>query len=142
MRGGKTALGKIAAFEIEQDADRIVKKYPIPKQLVEHLNKNKLTTDFNNLTASSKKDVLKYLSYVKTEETLLRNINKLINQLKSKEKHKNTLTYKDGRATNANICLVFESNLRVLHIAFFVGGLICSKTKKANSFQRSKKAVY
>jgi hypothetical protein len=87
MKGGKTVLGEIAIFEIEQDTNKIVKEYPIPKQLVEQLDKNMLAKDFDDLTESRKKDILKYLSYVKTENTLLKNIDKLIIQLKNKEKN-------------------------------------------------------
>ena len=87
MKGGSTALGEIANFKIEQDKSKVVKDYLIPKKLVEYLDKNKLTKDFENLTESRKKDILKYLSYIKTEETLIKNINKLISQLKNREKN-------------------------------------------------------
>ena len=87
MKGGKTALGKTVTFEIEQDTEKVGKQYPIPKLLVEQLDRHQLMADFDNLTASKKKDILKYLSYVKTEETLLKNIGKLIIQLKNKEKN-------------------------------------------------------
>ncbi|MCO5241961.1 MAG: YdeI/OmpD-associated family protein [Chitinophagaceae bacterium] len=87
MRGGKTALGQDATFKIEQDTGKAVKKYPTPLILTEQLKKYQLTTAFDNLTASPKKDILKYLNYVKTEETLLKNIAKLIAQLKNKERN-------------------------------------------------------
>ncbi len=87
MKGGKTALGQVATFKIEHDTEKIVKEYPTPLILIEQLKKHQLTTAFDNLTASRKKDILKYLSYVKTEETLLKNIDKLIAQLKNKEKN-------------------------------------------------------
>ncbi|MFT4062671.1 MAG: YdeI/OmpD-associated family protein [Edaphocola sp.] len=87
MKGGKTALGETAAFEIEQDNEKTSKEYPTPLMLTEQLKKEHLTTAFDNLTASRKKDILKYLSYVKTEETLLKNIDKLIAQLKNEEKN-------------------------------------------------------
>jgi Bacteriocin-protection, YdeI or OmpD-Associated/Domain of unknown function (DUF1905) len=87
MKGGKTALGEVATFEIEQDTEKKVKEYPIPNLLVETLQENNLTTAFENLTASRKKDILKYLSYVKTNETLIKNVEKLISQLKNKEKN-------------------------------------------------------
>jgi hypothetical protein len=87
MKGGKTALGEFANFEIEQDENKAANDYPIPAQLVEQLDKNELRKDFDTLTASRKKDILKYLSYVKTQETLLKNIDKLIDQLKNNEKN-------------------------------------------------------
>ena len=87
MKGGKTALGETATFEIEQDNEKEDKEYPTPLILTEQLKKEQLTTAFDSLTASRKKDILKYLNYVKTEETLLKNIDKLIAQLKNKEKN-------------------------------------------------------
>lgn len=87
MKGGKTALGQVATFKIEQDAERAVKEYPMPLILTEQLKKHQLTTAFDNLTASRKRGILKYLNYVKAEETLLKNIDKLIIQLKNKEKN-------------------------------------------------------
>ena len=87
IKGGKTALGEVATFEIEQDNKKVVKKYPTPLQLIERLRKEDLTTAFDSLTPSRKKDILKYLNYVKTEETLQKNIDKLITQLKNKEKN-------------------------------------------------------
>jgi len=87
MKGGKTALGEIAIFEIEQDKKNVIKEYPEPKLLLEQLNKHKLNEQFKLLTASRKKEILKYLSYLKTEETIVKNIDKLIKQLKNKEKN-------------------------------------------------------
>jgi Bacteriocin-protection, YdeI or OmpD-Associated/Domain of unknown function (DUF1905) len=87
MKGAKTELGKEATFEIEQDTEKKINEYPIPILLVKILQENNLTTAFENLTASRKKDILKYLSYVKTNETLIKNVEKLISQLKNKEKN-------------------------------------------------------
>lgn len=87
MKGSKTALGQVATFVIEPDKNKVTKEFPVPHLLLDQLDKYKLTEDFNNLTASRKKDILKYLSYVKTEGTLFKNIDKLITQLKNKEKN-------------------------------------------------------
>lgn len=85
MKGGKTALGQIASFQIEQNHTEVEKMYPMPKLLADELEHHQLTNDFNQLTPSRKKDILKYLSYVKTEETLKKNIQKVVVQLKNKE---------------------------------------------------------
>ncbi|MRT92813.1 DUF1905 domain-containing protein [Ancylomarina sp. 16SWW S1-10-2] len=87
MQGGRTALGKVAQFEIEQDHNKNVKEYSVPKLVTEQLVDNNLLADFNNLTASRKRSILKYFSFIKTEETLVKNTNKLISQLKNKEKN-------------------------------------------------------
>ncbi len=52
MKGGRTALGEVANFEIEQDHNKKIKDYPLPKLVREQLVDNKLLEDFNNLTAS------------------------------------------------------------------------------------------
>ncbi|MBI3481595.1 MAG: DUF1905 domain-containing protein, partial [Bacteroidetes bacterium] len=75
MKGGKTAVGETATFVIEQDLVRVVKEYPTPNLLLKALDKNKLVSDFNNLTPSRKKDILKYLNNAKTVETAVKNIN-------------------------------------------------------------------
>jgi hypothetical protein len=87
MDGGKTALGQVALFSIEQDDRAEIKAYPPSKMLIAELRKHRLTKAFNALTPSRKKDVLKYLSFIKTEATLKKNIDKLINQLQNKERN-------------------------------------------------------
>ena len=87
LKGAKTSVGKTADFEIEQDNNVVKKEYPVPITLTEQLKKRKLLDDFNSLTESRKKDILKYLNYIKTEETLLKNIEKLITQLENQDKN-------------------------------------------------------
>lgn len=86
MKGGKTALGKIATFEIEQNTTKIEEEYPVPPQLKKALREANLTKEFNGLRPSRIKDILKYLYYIKTEETLRKNIDKVIKQLQAKNK--------------------------------------------------------
>ena len=83
MKGGKTALGEVASFNIEQNFMRIEKMYEMPKMLEKALNEHQVLENFNQLSASRIKDILKYLSYVKTEETIKKNIDKVIFQLKN-----------------------------------------------------------
>lgn len=87
MKGGKTALGQVASFTIEQNEVELVNMYAMPKLLSAILEKENLNEDFNSLSEARKKDILKYLSFIKTEETMMRNINKLIEQFKNKEKN-------------------------------------------------------
>jgi hypothetical protein len=84
MKGAKTALGKVASFKIEQDFKIKSIDYAVPSKLTNQLKEFNLTKDFNGLTPARKKDILKYLNSVKSEETLLKNITKIIEQLKSK----------------------------------------------------------
>lgn len=87
MKGAKTAVGEIANFKIEQDTSDPEKEYPIPNQLAEKLKENHLDEIFNNLTFSRRKEIVRYLSFIKTEEALQRNIDKVITQLKENQKN-------------------------------------------------------
>ena len=87
MKGGNTALGQMATFEIEQDDNKEIKEYPVPELLTEHLVARNLMADFNNLAASRRREILKYFSFIKTEATFIKNMDKLITQLKNKEKN-------------------------------------------------------
>ena len=87
LKGGQTELGKVAEFRLLQDFNIEKKSYPMPKLLNDKLSNKKLTADFNNLSESRKKEILKYLNYIKTEKTLERNINKLIEKLERREKN-------------------------------------------------------
>ena len=49
------------------------------------MKKNEPLTQFRNLVPSRQKEILMYLNYLKTEDALLRNIAKVIEQLKKKK---------------------------------------------------------
>lgn len=87
MKGAKTTVGEIADFNIEQDFIIANKEYPVPGLLFEQLSKKNLTSDFDSLTNTRKKEILKYLSYIQTEKTMKKNIDKLIEQLEKKQKN-------------------------------------------------------
>lgn len=87
LKGGQTKVGETANFVIEQDYENIRKEYPIPDLLKNQLKQRNLIADFNNLSNARKNDILKYLSYVKTEDTMQKNIQKLIIQLEEKQKN-------------------------------------------------------
>ena len=86
LKGANTAAGKTADFEIEQDFNDVKKRYPVPKTLTEQLKERKLLDDFRNLTESRKTKILKYLNNIKTNETLQKNIGKLLTQLENQNK--------------------------------------------------------
>jgi uncharacterized protein YdeI (YjbR/CyaY-like superfamily) len=79
-------LGETATFVIEPNSEKTVKTSPTPSLLNDKLKEYQLKKTFKILTASRKKDILKYLNSIKTEETLLKNIDKLITQLRDKKK--------------------------------------------------------
>ena len=83
MKGADVAVGDNATFTIEQDdTPRTAEKYPVPKAFRRALEKNNLLPDFKKLIPSRQKEVLRYLNYLKTEESLLRNVDKVIKSLK------------------------------------------------------------
>ena len=71
-------------IEFFQDKTPKEKFYRMPDELKSALDDNNLTEAFEQLTAARKKDIMKYLTSLKTEETLMKNINKVIKQLKEK----------------------------------------------------------
>jgi Bacteriocin-protection, YdeI or OmpD-Associated/Domain of unknown function (DUF1905) len=86
LKGGQTKVGEIANFVIEQNFESTSKEYSMPELLKQQLKQNNLTADFDNLSQSRKKDILRYLNYIKKEETLVKNIQKVVNQLVQKQK--------------------------------------------------------
>lgn len=87
MKGGKTALGETATFAVAQNHMPVEQLYAMPQVLSEALTQHHLDDEFNKLSASRRKDIFKYLSYLKNEETIQKNINKLIVQLQNKDKN-------------------------------------------------------
>ncbi|PST84963.1 hypothetical protein C7T94_02255 [Pedobacter yulinensis] len=87
MKGGATALGRVASFSIEQvekERETVPDMHP---QLEAALEQEELTAEFYALTAARKRDVIKYLYKVKAEETMRKNIRTLIAQLRNGEKN-------------------------------------------------------
>lgn len=84
LKGGKTAIGDVAEFRIAQDFTPKEQYYEMNAQLQERLEDENLAGAFDALTPSRKKDIMKYLFYIKTEATLQKNIEKVITQLQDK----------------------------------------------------------
>jgi uncharacterized protein DUF1905/bacteriocin resistance YdeI/OmpD-like protein len=83
LKGSGASPGDTVKFFIEQDfAPRTPDAIKMPDELKKQLSKNKLQSRFKQLTHYRQKEILKYLNYLKTEEALLRNIDKVIKQLK------------------------------------------------------------
>ena len=83
MKGANTSIGATAYFELKQGKAIRSVDFPMPPLLTLQLKAKKLFAKFNALTPSRKKDILRYLSAVKTDATLAKNIEKLIAQLSS-----------------------------------------------------------
>jgi hypothetical protein len=87
LNGAHAAVGSKANFSIEPDLAKTETVYPVPAYLHEQLTAHNLLNDFNALTDGKRKNILKYLTGIKTEETARENIANLITQLKNKEKN-------------------------------------------------------
>ena len=82
LKGAGIALGDTVSFIIAQDFVPREKTYPMLKELKIKLDNNNLHSAFAALTPSRKKEILRYLNYLKTQEALSRNIEKIISNLK------------------------------------------------------------
>ena len=85
LKGTGLEVGDMAHFIIEQDTLERNQNHPISKAFKQKLQENDLLNMFQQLSPSRQKEINRYLNNLKTEESLTRNINKLINALKGKE---------------------------------------------------------
>lgn len=81
MKGAQTAVGKTAAFRIEQGRATTVKDFPIPEALQTALHPHGLASVFAALSPSRQKEILRYFSFLKSEEAMRRNVDKLVARL-------------------------------------------------------------
>ena len=83
LKGSGTKLGDTVSFTIEQNiAPQTAADLPMPPLFSKQLRDNRLTAEFKKLTPYRQKEILRYLNYLKTEEALRRNVEKVINGLK------------------------------------------------------------
>ena len=83
LKGSETANGNTVRFDIEEDpAPRTVETYPMPKLLKKKLNEHGLMHSFNQQTPSRQKEILRYLNNLKSDEALIRNIDRVIGGIK------------------------------------------------------------
>jgi hypothetical protein len=87
LKGTCAVEGDTVKFNLTQDLNHYEHHYPMPEILARKLRDEKLLDQFEQMTASRKKDILKYLSYVKTEETMLKHISALLQRLQNGEKN-------------------------------------------------------
>jgi hypothetical protein len=85
LKGAAVKAGQTVNFTIEQDTLERNKNVPMPKGFKKKLEEHDLLTMFQKLTSSRQKEINRYLNNLKTEETLTKNINKMINVLKGKD---------------------------------------------------------
>jgi bacteriocin resistance YdeI/OmpD-like protein/uncharacterized protein DUF1905 len=79
LKGSETKLGDLAKFVIEQNPKPTI--FPMPAELKSKLKSKGLLPAFQKLTPGRRKEILRYLNFLKTPDALLRNIDKVIAQL-------------------------------------------------------------
>jgi len=84
LRGSNTKLGDNVKFIIEKDTEP--RAEAIPEGLKKRLNDDNLFAAFKKLTPGRQKEILRHLNHLKTGEALMRNIDKVIRQLKEKNR--------------------------------------------------------
>jgi len=77
-------VGELAAFVIEQDSTDPESEFPIPELLMQQLKQKHLFDDFVALPFYRRKEILRYLTNIKTNETLVKNVERVISQLRTK----------------------------------------------------------
>lgn len=82
LKAAKVAVGGTAKFTVEQDTTPERKVVPtMPRPLKEALRENKLENAFMTLSTSRRKEILRYLTSLKSEETRTKHIVRLIAML-------------------------------------------------------------
>jgi hypothetical protein len=85
LKGSPERIGEKIAITISFDPkERKIKMHPLLKK---ELNNNKIAkTVFTKLSPSRQKEIVRYISYLKTEEKIKANVSKAINFLLGKER--------------------------------------------------------
>ncbi|MBW4891735.1 YdeI/OmpD-associated family protein [Mucilaginibacter sp. HMF5004] len=81
LKGAKANVGDTAAFIIAQDTTDPEREHPVPQALIVQLQQKGLLVKFDALTPSRRKEIVRYLNSVKTDETFQKNMDKLIARL-------------------------------------------------------------
>ena len=84
LKGANVNVGQTVKISIEQAAKQKDSDIPMPAPLKKKLKEYKLLATFEALAPYRKKEILRYLNNIKTETTLLKNIERLIKVLQEK----------------------------------------------------------
>jgi hypothetical protein len=85
LKGSGTTLGDMVNFEIKQDVEQKNRLPLMNKMLEKELKENNLLESFEKLIPSRRKDILRYLNNLKSQDTLIRNVDKVIKALRGIE---------------------------------------------------------
>ncbi|MES2331692.1 MAG: YdeI/OmpD-associated family protein [Bacteroidota bacterium] len=85
LKGGNAKNGDAAKFVIEQNLHPEIRDPKMLPQFKKRLTEERLMNVFKKLKPSRRKEILKYMGFLKTEESVQRNIVKVIAQLKQQQ---------------------------------------------------------
>ena len=86
LKGADVQVGDKVSFTIEQDTNPNSRKVPMPASLKARMIEHEAWEAFKALAPSRQQEILRYLSFLKTEESRERNIQKVIVHLKGEKK--------------------------------------------------------
>jgi hypothetical protein len=82
LKAAQKKNGQYAVFTLEEDLTPAEKAHPMPAFFQKKLAANKLLDAFDQLSPYRKKEIIRYLNYLKTPEAKERNAAKIIGMLK------------------------------------------------------------
>lgn len=84
LKASGLSVGDAAEFEIAFDPDP--REVPIPKTFIDALKKDKAAlVAFETLTPSRKKEILRYLGSLKSEESLAKNVERVLRHFRGEK---------------------------------------------------------
>jgi hypothetical protein len=89
LRGANVQVSDKVEFEIEQGTARQLAPLPMKTEFRKKLHSTGLWDVFASLTPSRRKEILKYMSFLKSADSVKRNIERVITQLSQLESAKN-----------------------------------------------------
>jgi hypothetical protein len=88
LKGAQARVGDRVQIEIEQGTARQLAPPPMKPDFKRKLQTSGLWRAYANLTPSRRKEILKYMSFLKAKDSINRNIDKVLTQLRGLESKK------------------------------------------------------
>ena len=81
LKAARIGVGDIA--EVEIDFDKKPRDVPMPSRFAEALKNDEIAkSQFEKLSPSRQKEILRYLGFLKTDDSLIRNVERVICHLR------------------------------------------------------------
>lgn len=86
LRGSGCTVGDEAHFILEENESQAMPEIPVHPHLLKRITEENLIARFESLSPSRQKEIVRYIGHLKTEESRLRNVEKVIGILKDGQK--------------------------------------------------------